>query len=369
MGNGYKGVVPELTGRQKLYLELTGLPTSSAAYGVLCDWFVQSYGKTRGKEQSVAMQLAMLERIFPNMLGTAELAEYLRQVLTGDKAVWAELVIQRYGLDTEGGACRKMTELVPEFARKHSYSEGTVKSTMGKILDLLRKDAHFREALTVPELSDDPLNYWKFVCILLTGFDRKVEQMDWSEEDAVEAVTRLREVGVSNPAMLDKTVENWLSVLPEEVRLATKMMYGLGYPAIERTEDYIMAASGFDGRQRSLRDFLMVKLNRASLAAIFGVPIEEVNYQQFNVSRSMIADIETLGLPVKVAAALHDGGVRTAIGLLEIDMFSEENQPWTEHVPSKYWRDVVQLWFDLKIRHEIGEYQFNGGGYAYQNVS
>lgn len=367
MGNGYKGIKPKLSGRQRLYLELTGVTPSSNAYKNLCDWFAQEWGEPEGKAQCEAMQLKMLERVFPNMLGELELAEYLRRVLTDGQGVWAELVIQRYGLD--GGEYRKMTELTPEFARKYHYTENTVKTMLSRTLDTLQKDAHFREALVVPKLTSDLLNYWKFVCILLTGSDKRVEQVDWDEETAVAALEELQKIGVKCLSIADQAVENWLSTLPEEARLATKMMYGLGYPAIERDNDYIMKASGFDLKQRNLLDYLRVKLNRASLCAIFGVEITEVDYwrlkKDLGIERAMIADIESLGLPSKVAMALREAEVPNASALLALDMNSEEEQPWTKCVPSKYWPDVVQLWIDLRIEFEIGDYEFNGG-YVYQ---
>jgi len=373
IGNGYEGVVPKFDGRSKLYLEATGIAPGSEAYKNLCDWFAQDWGGLQNKASCAMMQAAMVEEVLPNMMDASDLISHLRQIFSGDKTILAELIIRRYGLDTLSYEGRKMNEVVPELAREFGYAESTVKMMMPKALDALRGDTHFREALVVPELSGDLLNYWKFVIVMLTGFHRKVEQIDWSEEDLVEVAVSLQKIGASNPAVLNQTVENWLSTLPDEVRLATKMMYGLGYPAIGRADDYIMAASGFDMKQRSLQDFLLVKLNRASLCAILGTTIADVNYEQLIdgqwVGWSRTADIGTLGLPLKVAEALREGGILLACYVLALDMYSEEDQPWTKCVPSKYWRDVVQLWFDLRIKYEVDEFRFENGRYAYDKVS
>lgn len=381
MGNGYKGVMPNMIGRERLYLEVTGVQVSSEAYDNLCNWFNQGKTEPRGKAQCLAMQQEMLKQIFPNMLETAELAEYVRQVFADEKAVLAELVIRRYGLDTENGECRKMAELVPEIAREFNYAESTVKTMLPKALDALRRDDHFREALQVPELSDSLFNYWQFALRLLMddnglmGYAGWQEQMFWTEEKALLLAKALQQIGVKNLSVLDQTIENWLSVLPEEARLAAKLRYGLGYPLIGRSEDYIVAASGF-GEGRNLLNFLALKLNRAALCAILGVEIADVNYvywyhqimwpQDWQAGASQLG---TLGLSKKVVEALCKAGIDTVGKLQELDMFSEEEQPWSKQVSSKYWPEIVQAWIDLRIKNEVGEYQFDGGGYAYQNVS
>lgn len=382
MGNGYKGVVPNLTGKQRLYLEMTGLAVSSDAYNNLCSWFVQDKKEPRGKAQCLAMQQEMLEQVFPNMMKAAELAEYLRQIFVGDKAALAELVIRRYGLDSEDGECRKMTEVVPEFAREYGYAESTVRTVMvRKALDALRRDDHFREALVVPELSSSLFNYWQLALRLLlddngmAGYAGWQEQMFWTEEKASMLAKKLQQIGAKNLSVLDQTIENWLSVLPEEARMATKMRYGLGYPLIGRSEDYILVASGF-GEGRNLLDFLALKLNRAALCTILGVEIADVDYAYWYYEmmwpkdwQSVDSPVSALGLSVKAVDALCKAGIDTVGKLQELDMHSEEEQPWSRQVPSKYWPEIVQCWIDLRIKNEIGEYQFNGGGYEYQNVS
>lgn len=359
MGNGYKGFAPELIGKQKLYLEVTGLQTGSEAYSNLCDWFVREkttwsawHGEAgpRGRTQCVEMQQMMLNRIFPDMMSTTEMVMYLREVFAdkkADKAVLAELVIQRFGLDAENGMSRKMTYLAPEFARQHGYAESTVKAMLSKALNVLRRDTYFREALKVPELSDNLFNYWQFVFRLLMD-DTELEeyagwreQMFWTEEKAQDLAEKLQAIGVSDLMVLDQAVENWLSTLPEEARLAAKIRYGLGYPLIGRSDDYIAAASGF-GDGRNLLDFLTLKLNRASLCTILGKEIAEVDYDHWYYAmrwpknwQSAASQVDTLGLSPKAVDALFEAGIDTVDKLLAIDMLAEEEQPWSKQVPSK----------------------------------
>lgn len=382
MSNGYKGVAPNLTGKQKLYLEMAGVQTSSEAYSNLCNWFNWGKKEPRGKAECLAMQREMLDQVFPNMLETAELVGYLRQIFPEDRAVLAELVIRRYGLDSEDGECRKMADLVPEFAREYGYAESTVRTVLvRRALDALRTNDHFREALVVPELGDSLFNYWQFVLLLLMDDAEREdyagwqEQIFWTEEKAQDLAEKLQAIGVKNLSVLDQAVENWLSVLPEEARMAAKMRYGLGYPLIGRSEEYIMGASGF-GEGRNLLDFLALKLNRAALCAILGKEIAEIDYDHWYYAmrwpkdwQSADSRVSALGLSVKAVDALCKAGIDTVDKLQELDMLSEEDQPWSRQVPSKYWPEIVQAWIDLRIKNEVGEYKFEDGCYAYEKVS
>lgn len=368
MGNGYKGIALRLDGRRRLYLELTGIPLGSEAYQNLCEWFVKGRSEPVGMVQCIRMQMSLIEKVLPEMLEASELVEYLRSIFAGDKAILAELIIRRYGLDTESGECRRMADVASELSMEFNYAESTIRTMLPKAMAVLYRDEHFRNALKVPELSGGLLNYWKFLCILLTGMDRRVEQVNWNEKMAIMAAERLQNVGVKSLKVADSAVEAWLSALPEEARMATKMRYGLGYPAIGRSDNYIAMASGFS-EDRNLMDYLATKLNRSSLCVLMGVEVSEVDYARM---RSEMAfeqtDIRKLGLPEKVGLVLWGNITETAGGLLEIDMYQEESRAWERYVPSKYWRDVVQLWIDLRIKLEIGEYKFDGK-YAYQNVS
>lgn len=380
-GNGYGGVVPKFSGMKKLHLEATGTMLGSEAYKNLCDWFIRDWGEPQSKAECARMQQEMVEVVFPNMISAADLVSYLRQIFVDDKAIWAELIIRRYGLDTENGEPRKMNEVVPELAREYGYAESTVKTLMPKALDALRCDVYFREALVIPELSDCMFNYWQFALRLLMddnglmGYAGWQEQMFWTEEKVLLLAKTLQQIGVRKLSVLDQTIENWLSVLPEEARLAAKLRYGLGYPLIGRSEDYIVAASGF-GEGRNLLDFLALKLNRTSLCAILGVEVADVNYDYWYYQvmwpqnwQSVVSQVSTLGLSKKAVEALCKAGIDTVGKLQELDMFSEGEQPWSKQVPRRYWPEIVQAWIDLRIKNEIGEFQFNGGGYTYQNVS
>lgn len=373
MGNGYKGVAPRLDGKQKLYLELTGIPLGSEAYQNLCEWFVKGRSEPVGMVSCIRMQMSLIERVLPDMLETAELVEYLRSIFAGDKAILAELIIRRYGLDTESGGCRRVVDVALELSMEFNYTESTIRTMLPKAMAVLYRDEHFRNALKVPELSGGLLNYWKFLCILLTGMDRRVEQVDWDEKMAIVAAERLQNVGVKSLKVADMAVEAWLSTLPKEAQMATKMRYGLGYPAIRRSDNYIAMASGFS-EDRNLMDYLATKLNRSSLCVLMGVEVSEVDYARMRAEmafeRTEQTDIRKLGLPEKVGSVLWGNVTETAGGLLGIDMYQEESHAWERYVPSKYWRDVVQLWIDLRIKLEIGEYKFEfDGKYAYQNVS
>lgn len=120
-------------------------------------------------------------------------------------------------------------------------------------------------------------------------------------------------------------------------------------------------------------DYLATKLNRSSLCVLMGVEVSEVDYARMRsemaFERTEQTDIRKLGLPEKVGLVLWGNITETAGGLLEIDMYQEESHAWERYVPSKYWRDVVQLWIDLRIKNEVGEFQFDDGHYAYENVS
>lgn len=375
IGNGLGGVVPRFNGIQKLHFELTGVAPGSEAYKNLCDWFIREEQPSEPvvKADYATIQVWMVEWAFAEMYDRDELVQHLREVLTGDQAVMAELVIRRYGLDTPELESRKMTELAPEFAKEFGYAESTVRNAMiGKALDILRKDDYFREVLRVPGFRDQLFNYWRFVYLLLSDDDEWPIYQGWDEETALMLADRLTELGVHDHAVMEQAVENWLTMLPEEARLATRMKYGLGYPLIDRTDSYIASASGFDDG-RNLLDFLRVKLNRASLAAILGVETAEVDYDCDEpcypaIERGAYAHITNLGLPLKVAMTLSYDGIVTAGDLLGVDMTAEEDPAWTKHVPSKYWREVVQLWTDLRIKNEIGEYYFDDG-YAFEKVS
>lgn len=381
VGNGYGGVVPKFDGREKLYLEVAGIAPGSEAYKNLCDWFRHDWGELSSRASCASMQAVMVEQVFPNKMDASDLIPYLWQIFPDDKAILVELIIRRYGLDAPGYEGRKMNEVVPELAQEFGYAESTVKIMMPKALDALRRDEHFREALVVPELSESLFNYWQLALRLLlddnglAGYAGWQEQMFWTEEKALILAEKLQQIGVKNLSVLDQTIENWLSVLPEEARMATKMRYGLGYPLIGRSEDYVMVASGF-GEGRNLLDFLALKLNRAALCAILGVEIADVDYAYWYDEmrwpknwQSVASQVNTLGLSEKAANALCRAGVDTVGKLQELDMFSEEEQPWSKRVPSKYWSEIVQAWIDLRIKNEIGEFQFEDGCYAYEKVS
>ncbi len=79
--------------------------------------------------------------------------------------------------------------------------------------------------------------------------------------------------------------------------------------------------------------------------------------------------VSLLGLSEKAADALFKAGIDTVGKLQELDMFSEEEQPWSKQVPSKYWPEIVQAWIDLRIKNEVGDYEFNGGYVYRQKVS
>ena len=387
MGNGYKicngygGVVPRFDGKTKLYLEVTGVAPGSESYKNLCDWFIQDWDEPQSKVACARMQSEMVERIFPDVMDAADLITHLRQIFPDDKAVLAELIVRRYGLDAPDHESRKISEVVPELAREFGYAESTLKTMMPKALDVLRGDTHFREALVVSELSDCLFNYWQFVLRLLlddnglAGYAGWQEQMLWTEEEALILAKKLQQIGVKNLSVLDQTVENWLSTLPEEAQRATRMRYGLGYPLIGRSEDYIAVASGF-GVGRNLLDFLALKLNRASLCMILGVEIADVDYAYWYYEmmwpqnwQSVASQVNTLGLSEKTVDALRRADIDTGGKLQELDMLSEEDQSWSKQVPRKYWPEIVQCWIDLRIKNEVGEFQFDDGHYAYENVS